>query len=101
MSTVIAVEKLSKKYIIDHLKQERYTSLRDVLADGAKRFADKLIHPAGGECAFVSHDTIKRHLVKGTYVSNCAIPANFLNEGSYFVGLAISSFSAGIEVHFL
>ena len=45
MSPVISVENLSKKYIIDHLKQERYTSLRDVLADGAKRFTDKLIHP--------------------------------------------------------
>jgi lipopolysaccharide transport system ATP-binding protein len=33
------------------------------------------------------------------YVSRCFIQANFLNEGSYFVGLAISSFDAGIAVH--
>lgn len=45
MSSVISVENLSKKYIIGHQKQERYTSLRDVLTDGAKRFTDKLIHP--------------------------------------------------------
>ena len=45
MSPVISVENLSKKYIIDHQKQDRYTSLRDLLADGAKRFADKLTHP--------------------------------------------------------
>ena len=57
-------------------------------------------YTAGGECAFVSHDAVKRHLGKGKYVSKCAIPANLLNEGSYFVGLAISSFSAGIAVHF-
>jgi lipopolysaccharide transport system ATP-binding protein len=36
--TVIEVENLSKKYIIGHQKQERYTALRDVIADGAKTF---------------------------------------------------------------
>ena len=45
MSPVISVENLSKKYIIGHQKQERYTALRDVLANGAKRFAHKLTHP--------------------------------------------------------
>jgi lipopolysaccharide transport system ATP-binding protein len=45
MSPVIAVENLSKKYIIGHQKQERYTALRDVLANSAKRFTHKLIHP--------------------------------------------------------
>jgi lipopolysaccharide transport system ATP-binding protein len=36
--TVIEVENLSKKYIIGHQKQERYTALRDVIADGIKVF---------------------------------------------------------------
>ena len=45
MSSVITVENLSKKYIIGHQKQERYTSLRDVLANSAKRFTQKLVHP--------------------------------------------------------
>jgi lipopolysaccharide transport system ATP-binding protein len=45
MSPVISIENLSKKYIIRHQKQERYTALRDVLANGAKRFAHKLAHP--------------------------------------------------------
>jgi lipopolysaccharide transport system ATP-binding protein len=45
MSPVIAVENLSKKYIIGHQKRERYTALRDVLANGAKRFVRKLYHP--------------------------------------------------------
>ena len=45
MSSVISVENLSKRYIIGHQKQERYTTLRDVLANGAKRFTDKLLHP--------------------------------------------------------
>ena len=45
MSPVITVKNLSKKYIIGHQKQERYTALRDVLANGAKRLTHKLIHP--------------------------------------------------------
>lgn len=45
MSSVITVESLSKKYIIGHQKQERDGTLRDALADGAKRFATKLRHP--------------------------------------------------------
>ncbi len=34
--TVIQVENLGKKYIIGHQQQERYTSLRDVIANSAK-----------------------------------------------------------------
>ncbi len=34
--TVIHVENLGKKYIIGHQQQERYTALRDVIANGAK-----------------------------------------------------------------
>jgi len=45
MSSVISVENLSKKYIIGHQKQEGYTSLRDVLTNGAKHLTDKLRHP--------------------------------------------------------
>jgi len=45
MSSVISVENLSKRYIIGHQKQERYTTLRDVLANGAKHLTDKLRHP--------------------------------------------------------
>ena len=35
---VIRVENLSKKYIIGHQKQERYTSLRDTITDKVKSF---------------------------------------------------------------
>lgn len=35
---VIKVENLSKKYIIDHQKQERYTALRDVISNSARSF---------------------------------------------------------------
>lgn len=43
--TVIKVENLSKKYIIGHQRQERYTALRDVMAEGAKNFARRLTSP--------------------------------------------------------
>lgn len=45
MSPVITVDSLSKKYPIGYQKQERYTALRDVLTNGAKRFTDNLRHP--------------------------------------------------------
>lgn len=37
MNRVIEIEDLGKKYIISHQTQERYTALRDVIADGAKK----------------------------------------------------------------
>jgi lipopolysaccharide transport system ATP-binding protein len=49
MSSVISVQNLSKRYIIGHQKQERYTTLRDVLANGAKRFVSNILHPAKPE----------------------------------------------------
>lgn len=45
--TVIRVENLCKKYIIGHQKQERYTALRDVVADGAKSFGRQVLKPFG------------------------------------------------------
>lgn len=45
MPFVITVADLSKKYIIGHQKQEQYTALRDVLANGAKQAADKIFRP--------------------------------------------------------
>jgi len=56
MSSVIAVENLSKKYIIGHQKQERYTALRDVLANGAKRFTHKLCHPFAAPAIDPAHE---------------------------------------------
>ena len=55
---------------------------------------------AGGECAFIVHDSQSNKIKRGRYISRCLIPGNFLNEGAYFVGLAISSFQSGVEVHF-
>jgi len=46
MSTVIRVENLSKKYIIRHQKkEERYSTLRDVIADKVNHFSKTLLNP--------------------------------------------------------
>jgi lipopolysaccharide transport system ATP-binding protein len=47
MASIITVENLSKKYIIGHQRQESYSSLRDVIASGAKRILRNLITPSG------------------------------------------------------
>jgi lipopolysaccharide transport system ATP-binding protein len=54
----------------------------------------------GGIYAFVSTPTTISELRPGDYVAECTLPGDFLNEGAYFVGLAISSFSPGLAVHF-
>jgi lipopolysaccharide transport system ATP-binding protein len=43
--TVIRVENLGKKYILGHQKQERYTALRDVIANKSKSVGRKLLKP--------------------------------------------------------
>lgn len=43
--TVIRVENLGKKYVIGHQKQERYTALRDVLANGVKGLFHSIQNP--------------------------------------------------------
>jgi lipopolysaccharide transport system ATP-binding protein len=50
--------------------------------------------------AFVATPSSISELLPGDYVVECRIPGDFLNEGTYFVGLAISSFSPGLAVHF-
>ena len=49
--TVIQVENLGKKYIIGHQQQERYTALRDVMANGAKSLGQRLLKPWGKQIA--------------------------------------------------
>ena len=43
--TVIKVENLSKKYILSHQGQEKYTALRDVMANGIKNIGKKIFSP--------------------------------------------------------
>lgn len=57
-------------------------------------------YTSDGVCAFVTSDTTSQQLPPGDYIAECHLPANFLNEGVYFVGLALSSFESGVKVHF-
>lgn len=52
MTAIIRVENLSKKYIISHQKQERYTALRDVIMSKLGETATKIFH----------HKTAKKQL---------------------------------------
>ena len=56
MSSVIVVECLSKKYIIDHQRQERYSALRDLIADSFKRGMNKLLSRAHNGNADPTHE---------------------------------------------
>ena len=44
MSSAISIQGLGKKYILNHLPQEPYTALRDVMASGAKHWTNKLFN---------------------------------------------------------
>lgn len=41
----IKIENLSKKYVIGHQKQERYTALRDVMMHKMRGIGQRLRHP--------------------------------------------------------
>lgn len=45
MSIAITAHELGKRYILRHRSRERYTALRDVMADGAVDFVRRLRHP--------------------------------------------------------
>ena len=45
MSTVIKVNNLSKKYIIGHQRERRYTALRDVMMYKLRRMSEQFWHP--------------------------------------------------------
>jgi lipopolysaccharide transport system ATP-binding protein len=45
MSIVIKIENLSKKYVIGHQRQEKYTALRDVIMHKLRGLGERLLHP--------------------------------------------------------
>jgi homopolymeric O-antigen transport system ATP-binding protein len=48
-----------------------------------------------GTCAFVSSADGVKSMSVGEYVAECKIPGNLLNEGIYFVGVALTTFLEG------
>jgi lipopolysaccharide transport system ATP-binding protein len=58
-------------------------------------------YTSNGTCAFVSGATHVNPLEIGEYIAICQVPSNILNEGTYFIGLAITSHSSrGYHVNF-
>lgn len=57
-------------------------------------------HTADGTYAFVTSDVDAKKIPVGVHTIECHIQGSFLNEGTYFVGLALSSFESGVKVHF-
>ena len=43
-NTVIKVENLSKRYVIGHQRQERYSTLRDAIANSAKSLKQRFFN---------------------------------------------------------
>ena len=58
-------------------------------------------YTSDGVCAFVSYPRGMKSSKPGEYVARCVIPGNFLNEGAYFVGIALTTCSdSGFSVSF-
>jgi lipopolysaccharide transport system ATP-binding protein len=54
-----------------------------------------------GTCAFIASPSGLQSLPAGRYTAECRIPPDFLNDGIYVVGLALTSFSeSGFNVNF-
>ena len=47
--TILRVENLGKKYIINHQQTERYTALRDVLSQKGKLLSSKILRPSSNK----------------------------------------------------
>lgn len=69
-------------------------------AAGKKFVPDFHFFCADGTPAFSTSDfncVVDR---EGIFVSKCRIPGNFLNDSTYFVGVAMASFDSGVQIHF-
>jgi lipopolysaccharide transport system ATP-binding protein len=58
------------------------------------------IHDERGQYAFVTSDRNDQARMPGVYRAICQIPANLLNDGTYFIGAALTCSHNGIEVCF-
>lgn len=80
--------------------------LKIIMKYRIKKQKGKLFSPnfhfftSGGVYAFVASPENVEAFPEGNYFAECNIPGNFLNEGAYFVGLALSSYETGVTVHF-
>lgn len=72
----------------------------EVLSAGGPYVPNLHFTTGDGIYAFMSLDNANRIARPGRYRVSCRVPGDFLNEGMYFVGIAVSSFQNGVTVHF-
>jgi lipopolysaccharide transport system ATP-binding protein len=53
-----------------------------------------------GSRAFIVNAINVKRLSPGEYSAECHVPANFLNDGMYSVGCALTSYQCGVSIHF-
>lgn len=74
----------------------------DILEDNPQAFYFPAIdiYNAEGTCILAEDSQFFLPGKVGTYQVSCDIPGNLLNEGTYFVGIALKSFDKVMKVHF-
>jgi lipopolysaccharide transport system ATP-binding protein len=55
---------------------------------------------SNGELAFLSCDPAKHSMRSGRYIARCNVPANFLNNDTYSVAIALTSYDVGVDAVF-
>jgi lipopolysaccharide transport system ATP-binding protein len=63
-------------------------------------YANFHLYNIAGVCVFVSSVNRTQIHTRGIYEAQCILPANFLNQGTYFINIALSSNLNGVHVHF-
>ena len=70
-------------------------------SDQVKSVPNFHFYRADGTCAFIATSPGIEIVDAGEYVACCSIPEHFLNDGTYFVGLALTSYGEkGYTVNF-
>jgi len=93
-----SVDEISSEILIN--ETARVIMRYKILKESNHKFVPNFhIHSSHGFCVFVNSIKEASVLPVGEYEMECILP-NFLNEGSYFVGMAISSFEPRLENHF-
>jgi lipopolysaccharide transport system ATP-binding protein len=57
-------------------------------------------HCQDGSVAFVVNAINVKRLSSGEYSAECHVPANFLNDGVYSIGFALTSYESSVSIHF-
>jgi lipopolysaccharide transport system ATP-binding protein len=72
-----------------------------VLRESNRKFVPNVhFYRHGGSCAFVVNAQDVGRLSSGDYFAECHVPANFLNDGFYFIDFALTSYECGVSTHF-